>query len=197
MAKKKRRKNRTPGKKVLKKTGKGTPKPAARLAPASTGELARALDLLRWTHATTVAMLDSFPEGRLTFGSFPGENHALWTMGHLITGYAWWTGMLGGTPAPYPESYNPVFGYKSTPSPDPSRYPHPAEVRRHLDAAWDAVMRAAVSLSEADGLKPPATESGGFAKTRLEAIYKLVWHEGWHQGQLSTLRRALGLPPVL
>jgi hypothetical protein len=207
MAKKKRSKNRTPGKKVVKKTGKrsgrkasGPPAgAAAHAAPAADprAEMLRAIALMRWTHDLTVRMLDSFAPAQLLHANFPGENHALWTMGHLITGYAWWAGMIDGTPAQYPPAYDALFGYKSTPTDDPAAYPHPDEVRRVFDGAWRRVMDAAHSLTDADALRPTATDSHGFAASRLEAIYKLLWHEGWHQGQLSTLRRSLGFPPLM
>ena len=46
-------------------------------------------------------------------------------------------------------------------------------------------------------LTTPLDDGGaGFAKSPAEAIGRMAWHEGWHAGQLSLLRRALGLAPA-
>jgi hypothetical protein len=37
----------------------------------------------------------------------------------------------------------------------------------------------------------------GFADTKMDLLYKLAWHDGWHLGQLTTLRKFLGLPGLL
>jgi uncharacterized damage-inducible protein DinB len=76
-------------------------------------------------------------------------------------------------------------------------YPAHAEVRRIHDEQYNRLLRAAQAMSDADGLSTTATDSGGFVKNRLDVLHKCAWHEGWHQGQISSLRRALGLPSVM
>jgi len=39
--------------------------------------------------------------------------------------------------------------------------------------------------------------SGGFFDDILDGLKITAWHEGWHAGQLSSLRRAIGLDPAL
>ena len=65
------------------------------------------------------------------------------------------------------------------------------------DEQFERVLKAASRMSDSEGHGPTASDSGGFAASKLDAIYKCIWHEGWHQGQISSLRRALGLPTVM
>ena len=61
-----------------------------------------------------------------------------------------------------------------------------AVVLAWLDTADEKVM--AIPLKET---------TGGFADDGTDLCMKLCWHEGWHVGQIATLRRALGLPGVM
>lgn len=45
--------------------------------------------------------------------------------------------------------------------------------------------------------RPAAGEPNRLAKDRLDAAHRTAWHIGWHTGQVSSLRRALGMPGVL
>ncbi|HVU63234.1 MAG TPA: DinB family protein [Phycisphaerales bacterium] len=197
MAKKKSK--RTPGKKVIRKSSvRKTAKKSGAARPGNgAAEIARAIELLEWTHTMTGKLCAGFDESHLLSQPSSSDNHLMWQIGHLATAYAWFGSMLDGRPATLGEMYDKLFGYGSKPTSDASMYPAQAEVRRIHDEQYQRVLRAARAMSDADGLKPPAVDSGGFAKNRLDALYKCVWHEGWHQGQISALRRALGLPSVM
>ncbi len=54
-----------------------------------------------------------------------------------------------------------------------------------------------LDTADAKALAMPLTEkTGGFTSDPVDALYKLAWHEGWHMGQVATLRRALGLKSI-
>ncbi len=183
-------------------SARSAPRAPAAAASGSAMNRAEAQKLLDWIHAFTNKMIDTWPADKATFQSAPTDNHLLWTVGHLATTYTWLTGLLTGTMGtgdggPLPASYNDLFGYKSAPKPGAADYPPLAEVRRHMDAAYGQFVAALRGLTEADLAKPCAMDAMGFASTRLDAVLKGCWHDGWHQGQLSTLRRALGLPGVM
>ncbi len=197
MAKKKAK--RTPGKKVIrkshpKKTKKATPSASA---PRGNAEMARSVELFKWVHEMTGKLCAGFSEQQMLAQPSGGDNHLLWQIGHLATAYSWFASMLDGKPATLGEMYDKLFGWGSKPTSDPSMYPAHAEVRRIHDEQYNRVLRAAAAMSDADSLKAPAIDSGGFAKHKLDALQKCIWHEGWHQGQISGLRRALGLPGVM
>jgi hypothetical protein len=154
---------------------------------------ARAIASLEFAHDNLLEMLGDFPAERYT-AQLPGApNHALWTIGHLATGYVWFGGAAGVAMPALPGSYNELFGYGSKPVGDAMHYPAMAEVRGYCDKAFDALVDGVKRLTDAELAAPPAVDTGGFAKDRLDAVEKAAWHEGWHAGQIAMLRRALGL----
>ena len=199
MAKKKSK--RTPGKKVIRKShpkrGKKRGAAGSASAPRGNAEVMRAVELFKWVHEMTGKLCAGFSESQMLTQPSPSDNHLLWQIGHMATGYAYFASMLDGKPSTLGEMYDKLFGWGSKPSSDTSTYPAHAEIRRIHDEQYTRILRAASALSDADGLSAPATDSGGFAKNKLDVVSKCIWHEGWHQGQISGLRRALGLPGVM
>lgn len=139
----------------------------------------------------------AWPDDRAT-AQAPGQpNHCLWTLGHLACTYEWASSLIDGKPGTLPETYNTLFGMGSLPEGDAAKYPPVAEVRAHFEDAFTRLRNAALALTLAqcdDSLKE-ATR--GFASTKVDLLYKIAWHDGWHLGQLTTLRKYLGLPALL
>lgn len=209
MAKKNRRSTRPrkrAAKKVSGKSGRAAsrvsgrkPKSAtkSKAARAPGAEVGRALDTLHWAHEMTAKLANSVPADRLTWQCSPADNHVLWSIGHLATTYAWLASLLDGKPIDLPGEFDKLFGYKSIPVNKPEQYPQAEVVRQHHEAAYRRFTEIAQRLSDQDALKPTVGDSHGFAKTRLDVVQRAIWHEGWHQGQISTLRRAMGLPSIM
>lgn len=155
-----------------------------------------ALDAVTFSHGFLVKIIDSFPADRRTYQTSRADNHVLWTLGHFCTTYEWICGMLkeGGTK--FPAEYQALFGMKSEPKPDAKLYPSYDELRKNFDRSYDAFIAAFQATSDADLVKPTVSDSGGFVPNRLAVMQIVTWHDGWHSGQLSTLRRSLGLPSV-
>lgn len=186
------------------KPARAVAKPAGkprRSAPTRNGRtpnrVTSGLEYLEWSHATTIALLSDWPLERLTFQSAPGDNHALWTIGHLATTYAWFASLLDGHMTPLPENYNLLFGTGSKPVDDSLAYPPMGEVRHHFDAAYARLAELGARLKAGDASKATVGNAHGFCKDRADVLVKAAWHEGWHSGQLSTLRRALGLTGIM
>jgi uncharacterized damage-inducible protein DinB len=197
MAKKKSK--RTPGKKVIRKSHvkKGTKKGSGGGTAGGAAEVARAIELLGWVHDMTGKLCAGFGEHQMLSQPSASDNHLIWQIGHMATAYGWFGSMLDGKPATLGERFDKLFGAGSKPVGDSSVYPDHAEIRRVHDEQFQRVLKAAARMSDADGLRPTAADSGGFVKNKLDVLHKCVWHEGWHQGQISSLRRALGLPSVM
>jgi hypothetical protein len=165
---------------------------------APTNAKQHALETVTFAHALIDKMLASFPADKMFFQPSPTSNHAVWTMGHLAMTYMWLVTMFDPSKAPaLPDSYNGLFGMGSTPSSEPSNYPPHAQVRQHYDACFAAFLRCVEDLKESDLYAPCASESGGFCSCKIDAAMKGAWHDGWHAGQLSDLRRALKLPSIM
>jgi hypothetical protein len=183
---------------AAKKTKKKAVSKSGRAKPAAAGPLkATAVANMQWVHITLDKLIDTFPEEQALRQHVPTENHLLWTIGHLAVTYSWLVSLLEGKMFELPESYNALFGYGSKPGADPAAYPPIAEVKKSYTAAYTRFLAAANKLTARDLDKAPAADSFGFAKTRHEVLLRAAWHDGWHSGQLSALRRALGLPSVM
>lgn len=157
----------------------------------------RAVTFARFAHELASRTFADFPADKALFQPSPSDNHMLWHMGHLAVNYDWFGSAIDGKPGVVSKADYARFGMGSKPLSDPGAYPPIAEVRRLFDSAWQRFIAAAVLLSEADAAKPACTESHGFLSDRLDAVHKAAWHDGWHAGQVSGLRKALGLKGVL
>lgn len=82
----------------------------------------------------------------------------------------------------------------SLPTSDASRYPSMAELRNAMDEQRSAFVKWLESLSAEQLAQPTAERWHAYAATQGDIAYFLAWHEGFHGGQLSTLRRAQQLP---
>lgn len=149
-----------------------------------------------FAHEVLVKAISDFPPDKVTFQTSPTDNHLLWHLGHLAMDYHWFASALDGKPSGVTEDVKKLFGMGSKPLPDAKVYPPLAELRKRFDEAWKRMAAAAESLRDEDAAKPPLVESGGFLKDRLDTVDKTAWHDGWHAGQLSGLRKALGLKGV-
>jgi hypothetical protein len=211
-----------PAKKASSKAGKASKKPARKAPPrqpaskkASTKKFAsktpgkgsapsssrvlvnQLLESFRFTAKFADAQLEGLPDEH-ALAQLPGaDNHKAWTLGHQAISRAWFASSIGGTLPKMPEAYPALFGTASKPTSDPGLYPPLDELRTNYRAGFDAIVSAIESLTDADLQKPAHGDSGGFITTRMDAIVKAVWHEGWHGGQIATLRRGLGLPHLM
>lgn len=201
MAKKKRTPSkRLPGKRIRKKSSAKKSSGSAKSATSAAGqrtEIARAIALLAWCHEFTGKLCAGFPEEKLTAQPVATDNHLLWQIGHLATGYAWFASMLDGKSSALGEPFDKLFGWGSTPIADLAAYPDHAMVRKVHDDQYQRLVKAAEQLDDKAATAPLPKEAGDFASSKLDVLQKCIWHEGWHQGQISSLRRALGLPKAM
>ena len=142
------------------------------------------------------ALLDTIPEDQLCHQPFPGANHALWIMGHVASVDAFLLQACGGPPDPQLEQLQPVFFMKSQPSPQLNDYPPAAQVRAWFQGTRKTVLDWFRSQNE-EQLSTPLPEGlREIAPDRLSLIARLAIHEAGHGGQLTMIRKSLGLPPV-
>jgi len=151
---------------------------------------------LHWSRKTLLDLLDGFPPEKMLFRPTPSDCHALWILGHVALSDAWILNMILEDEQSLGDRWK-VFGYQSDLNEDADRYPPLAEVREQLERQRARMLAWLATASEADLFAPLDDGGIGFAATPLEAINKEIWHEGWHSGQLSLLRRAVGLGPAL
>lgn len=139
----------------------------------------------------------------------PGlPNHAAWTLGHLALTMHRFAERFDGQPLPASdfitgdgtsgttERYDTesvCFG--STPINDPAKYPSMERAERVFASAIERLAAALESLSDERFDEEQPWGSGRF--TVQDLAVRVAFHNGTHAGQLTDLRRALGLPRVI
>jgi hypothetical protein len=137
----------------------------------------------------------------------PGlPNHFAWTIGHLAFVMHRAAERFDG--APLPESdFVPAtrgdasrFGIEgvakdSVPIADPSAYPSDARCREIFSNAATRLISAVRAVSDE---KLATTTKWGPREMTLSALAsRMIFHNGFHAGQLASLRKALGMQGVL
>lgn len=141
------------------------------------------------------ALREGLTAENLVFQLPPSRTHILWTIGHL----AWsrdrfLNGTLGATPV-LPDSYGELFTFQTEPVADASAYPPLDEVLAQYQAAHEAGVARLGDMKDSDLARELPEESP------IREVFPTVgallggtpFHEGYHAGQITLLRRAQGL----
>ena len=158
----------------------------------TTHESARAV--LEFARRATLKMVQDIPADKLCTRPIDKTNHALWVLGHLAVTDNWFASTLGKRESVIDESWGPLFGMKSEPSDDAAIYPPFDEIKDGLERARASLLSAFESMDEQQLLAELPEELKGFAPNVGGVALSLAWHEGFHAGQLSAVRRSLDLP---
>lgn len=176
-----------------KKTAKPAAKPAAKKSFDAVAARAHVLKTLDFASGINKKLVADWPEAKLAHQDTPSDNHPLWTIGHLGVSNHWFASIFDGQPA-VDAKLEETYGGKSKPSASAADYPSLAETMKLYDQGMARLKKALTSPK--DPLSKPKQMADWVSDT-IHAAQLAVWHEGWHGGQLSTLRRSLGLPGVM
>lgn len=165
---------------------------------ASNPTLSAGLATLGFSRGVFTRMFESIPEEKLgQRGAGGAGNHALWILGHIATTDAQFLEALAGHDRPVPKAWDDLFGYKSEIKDDLSAYPSLDEVRAAFDGARAAITAWFESMDDQELAKPLPEGWDQFAPTQAALMSSLAVHEGMHAGQITCLRRELGLPLLM
>ncbi len=161
-------------------------------------ELARAAGLatLAFARNQTVELLKAVPSEQWLHQPFAGANHAMWIAGHLAREDDEFVTLLKPGESRLPEHWVQLFGTKSKPAADAALYPSVEEMLEHLAGTRETLVAWFRSLSDAQLHSPLPEGFTGFATSFAALMSSLAWHEGLHTGQLTVVRKSLGLEPV-
>lgn len=161
----------------------------------------RAVDLLHGglstSHAWMLGLLKDIESEPLRQPTAAGGNHPMWIIGHLAYIEGGMKTVLLGEPNPV-EGWHSLFAAGSTPSTDPAIYPPFSEVVARFSELRHGTLRMLGAMNDAQlDLRPPNVPPGFEEAMRTigETLMLLCMHQMFHQGQLSDVRRAAGIPP--
>ncbi len=171
-------------------TSKTAPKAANKTLEAGKATL----DLAR---KTTLKMIDDIPAGKICHQPVAKANHALWVLGHVACTDDYFLTSVGGAKPLLDESWSKRFGSGSTPGIDAKAYPSLADVKAAAAKTRAALVKWFESMDDAKFGTAFTGDMVGFAPNYGTLPISIAWHEGFHSGQISAVRRSLGLPNAM
>ncbi len=148
------------------------------------------------TQESLEKMFAGIPEEHFFHQPFPGANHAMWTMGHLATVDQYFLHKLAGHDGGLFERHQAMFFAKSQPSASREAYPPIAAVRDYFKSSRAAFRTWIESLDDAKLAAPLSGDMQRAGPNLGTLLFRLLWHEGMHYGQLAVIRKSLGLAPT-
>ncbi|MEO1534061.1 MAG: DinB family protein [Planctomycetota bacterium] len=121
-------------------------------------------------------------------------SHAAYIVGHIAFTDDSTLTMLAGAESSLSESEQKLFGGGATISESLADYPPQARLIETMHAVRANLTEYFKSLSPAEIIAPVEGPLAQFGDTRAKLMTSIAWHEGFHAGQLSVIRRQLGLP---
>lgn len=142
-------------------------------------------------------MIDDLTPKEMQHQPVPGANSAAWIVGHLALTLLRSAEQLGAAELPSPPAgLAERFIQTRQPAEEQTDLGDPAELVRLFDACIDA-LQTAVKQLPAEMLDGPSQGPGPLAANLGEGVLFGALHVAMHTGQLSTIRRSLGKPPLV
>lgn len=142
-------------------------------------------------------MADDLTPAEFAAQPVPGANSAAWIVGHLAVTARRTAERLGATELPFlTEEFVAQYSVTKKAAGPQTELGDKAELLHLLDVCVDQLLLAARALPPEALANPPANP-GPFATNYGEAVLFGAMHFAMHCGQLSTIRRSLGKPPLM
>jgi hypothetical protein len=154
------------------------------------------LNALTYIRGMLNDMLDDLDDGQMLHQPTPGCNHALWIIGHLALCDDQYRSRMGGGPGRTPEDWAELFGFGSQPLPHATDYPPIAQVRTALADCRRDLLHWLGGKDAAALQEELPTRWRAFAPTYAALPASVAAHEALHVGQLTVVRKSLGVIPV-
>jgi hypothetical protein len=159
-------------------------------------------DMLVWAlnHARkqTLSLAADVPPDRGCLQSAPGEQHAVWVLGHLLLGDTYLLTLLGveQLSADFPTLLS-RYGPGAAPLPSPEHYDSSPSLIQRLESSGSRRLEAIQRMTLEDLRRPnPDAILAQAQPTIGHHLHAIVCHEGYHAGQLAAWRRIHGFGPV-
>ncbi len=153
------------------------------------------LAAMGFSRRNTLTFFEDIPKDKICHQPFPGANHALWVLGHLAATDDFFLRTFSGKSTMLPEKWGPLFGMGSIPTPHVRDYPAVEEILSLMRPMREGLIGWFQSLTPDQLLKPLPPDWQKFGAHTAQLMFGIAWHEGMHAGQLTVIRKSLGLKP--
>ncbi|MCB9846251.1 MAG: DinB family protein [Phycisphaeraceae bacterium] len=156
------------------------------------------LDTYAFQRGYISLLVDDIPEDRMTHQPAGVPNHPAWQIGHIAVATDGFMPGLGRESA-LDETWGELFGMRSTPVADASKYPDKQELLRVMDERRGALAAAVKEASNEVLARPnPVPVLAQGLPTMWHMVhFGMLMHEATHLGQLAVWRKAAGMVPAL
>ncbi|MEM8757132.1 MAG: DinB family protein [Planctomycetota bacterium] len=154
------------------------------------------LFVMDFARRATLGFLDGIEGEDLVRAFAEGGSHAAYIAGHIAFTDDMTLKMLAHRDPTLTEAQQKLFDGRVTPSNSQSDYPAKQEILSVMAAVREDLIGYFSGLSNAELTAPVEGPLAQFGDTRAKLMASIAWHEGMHAGQLTVIRRQLGLPRV-
>jgi len=154
------------------------------------------IEALKFARRITLGLLEGIEDQQFLHRPLPGGNHAMWIVGHIACEDDEFLSELAGRKQQLSKPWHDNFGMGSTPSDDASAYPSIAEIKTQLASLREQFLGWLQTMPEARLGQPLPESWATFAPNYAAFMSTAACHEMLHAGQLTVVRRSLGLKPV-
>jgi len=142
------------------------------------------------------AAVDDLDDSHSALSPTSGRKTAGWLLGHLVVTADGGRRICGREPL-FPKDWRRMFGRGSQPSAIFAEYPPMADLRALLATTYEDLCEAALSMSPefAAATNPYEPGRAAFPSIGLFVRWILTGHLGYHLGQLTLWREAMGMEP--
>ncbi|MEO1130431.1 MAG: DinB family protein [Planctomycetota bacterium] len=163
------------------------------LSPTSLG-----LEAMERSRAWLNGLLDTLTPEQFFARPEGTRTHAMYVIGHLAFADQGFLGYLGVDDRIVPDAWTESFNFKKeTVSDSPNDFPPVEEVREVAQKVRDRLLEHFRSLTPEQLAAPFDADFQMFASCPAALMSSIAYHEGFHSGQIATIRQALGLAPVM
>jgi len=151
-----------------------------------------ALGAFGFATLTTEKAFEGFDQSNAFTCPEGGGNHAAWIAGHLALTYAWVLDRYAGDGG-LDASYKELFGGGTEPKADASAYPPYDEIVASMKDRRQAFTDWFNALPEDKAAEELDEEARMFGQTFAGMVGAIGVHDNYHVGQLSLVRKHLGM----
>jgi uncharacterized damage-inducible protein DinB len=153
-------------------------------------QLFKQLDFIR---LRTIAALDNTTEEMADFVPGGFKNSIRWNLGHIYFSHENLIHSFAGKKGVIPDGFNELFGFNTSPGQWEAAVPSLKDLRKLLSSQPGRLRDTFMGRLSDKGEKPFRMTRDIAFETLAEVVSFANWHEGLHQGAITTIKRAQGI----